>query len=272
MKPTQADQTPATMARVYDYLLDGIHNFPADREIARKIIAGLPDTPAAVRANRRFLGRGVRFLASVGIRQFLDIGSGIPTEGNVHEIALDAAPDARVVYVDIDPVAVSESQELLAAEQQAIAINADMRQPESVLQHPQVLRLLDFTQPVALLMAAVLHFIPDDTDAQRLVEQFVTALPAGSYLLVSHGAKETTVSASSEDVAEMTEAYRQRTGSLVRNRSRERVKGFFTGLELVQPGVVWVPQWRPELDHGHADPLATDPQRSGIWCGVARCP
>src|SRR6266536_4281960 len=145
---------PATAARIYDYYLGGVHNFPADREAARQVIAMYPFIPAAARANRAFLGRAVRFLADAGIRQFLDIGSGIPTGGNVHEIAQGIAPDARVVYVDIDPVAVAESLEILEGNERATAIRANLCSPQVILGHPDVRRLLDLKQPVGLLLVA----------------------------------------------------------------------------------------------------------------------
>src|SRR5688572_15286219 len=145
---------PATAARIYDYYLGGVHNFSADRAAAQQVTSVFPFIPTAARANRAFLGRAVRVLVAAGVRQFLDIGSGIPTVGNVHEIAQAVAPDARVAYVDIDPVAVSEGQELLAGNDRAVALLGDLRDPQAVLAHPGVRRLLDFGQPTALLLAA----------------------------------------------------------------------------------------------------------------------
>ncbi|HEX6500300.1 MAG TPA: SAM-dependent methyltransferase [Micromonosporaceae bacterium] len=264
-----SDQKPATAARMYDYFLGGIHNFAADREAARKVVAQFPDIPVGARANRAFLRRAVRFLAGVGIRQFLDIGSGIPTQGNVHEIAQEAAGDARVVYVDIDPVAVAESLDILAGNEQATAIRADMRDPGAVLTHPRLVKLLDLSEPTALLMGAVLHFVPDDAQAHSIRAEFLNSLASGSYLLVTHAASE---SFENRDDAMSTavEVYKRQTTTPGKVRSRAEMLAFFDGLELVEPGVVWVPQWRP--DPQERDPLLREPHRSCVWGGVARKP
>jgi trans-aconitate methyltransferase len=260
-------QKPATAARIYDYYLGGIHNFPADREAARKVIAQFPNLPVIARANRAFLRRAVRHLVDAGVRQFLDIGSGIPTEGNVHEIAQEAAPDARVVYVDIDPVAVAESLEILDGNQRATAVRADLRSPKSILDHPVMRRLLDLDEPVGLLLGAVLHFVPDDTQAYDVVTQLVAALAPGSYLVVSHIAAESFVP-SSDQMKLASDVYQRQTATPVMSRNLAEVQRFFTGVELLDPGVVWVHEWRPDPDEP-AD-SAGDPQRGGGWTGVGR--
>jgi hypothetical protein len=257
---------PATAARIYDYCLGGIHNFPADQEVARKLIAQFPFIPAVARANRAFLGRAVRHLADAGLRQFLDIGSGIPTEGNVHEIAQAIAPDSHVVYVDIDPVAVAESLEILDGNKRATAIRADLRSPQTILHHPSVRRLLDFDQPIGLLIASVLHFVPDDTQAYDAVAELVAALAPGSYLVVSHAATESFPI--SEGRAKAADLYQQQTATPGVSRTRSETQRFLTGLELLDPGVVWTHQWRPDPDQPVE--LADDPHNGGEWAGVGR--
>ncbi len=256
---------PATAARIYDYFLGGIHNFPADQEVARQVMAHFPFAPLVARANRAFLRRAVAHLADTGIRQFLDLGSGIPTEGNVHEIAQRRDPGARVVYVDIDPVAVGESLEILNGNRYATAIRADLREPEAVFADPAVRRLLDFDEPVAVLLASVLHFVPDDPQAYALVERIVDAVPAGSYLLISHGAVET-FTRDSETMRSASEGYRRRTSTPGMVRDRDQVNRFFKGLDLIEPGVVWVHEWHSEpADRAE---FVDDPSRSGEWGGV----
>ena len=174
-------------ARIYDYFLGGKDNFPADREVAEQVVAIAPVARDIVEDNRAFLRRAVRLLAGeAGIRQFIDLGSGLPTQGNVHEIAQAAVPDARVVYVDNDAMVVTHSRALLAGDNTA-AIEADLRDPDSVMGHPEVRELIDFDQPIALLLMAILHFVPDDEDPYGIVARFRDALPAGSYLALSHG-------------------------------------------------------------------------------------
>jgi hypothetical protein len=257
---------PATAARIYDYCLGGIHNFPADQEVARKLIAQFPFIPAVARANRAFLRRAVRQLADAGVRQFLDIGSGIPTEGNVHDIAQQVAPDSRVVYVDIDPVAVAESLEILDGNERVTAVCADLRSPQTVLDHPGVRRMLDFDQPIGLLLASVLHFVPDDTQAYDAVAQLVAALAPGSYLVVSHAATESFPHSS--DRAKAADLYQRQTATPGGSRTRSETERLFTGVELVEPGVVWTHEWRPDPDE--STEFADGPQRSGQWAGVGR--
>jgi hypothetical protein len=247
---------PATAARIYDYHLGGTHNFPADRAAAQAITERFPVTPALARLNRAFLRRTLRYLVSAGVRQFLDIGSGIPTEGNVHEVVQDLAAETRVVYVDIDPVAVAESQELLEGNERAIAIRGDVRSPQPILAHPQVRRLLDFDQPIGLLLCAILHFVADDDDAHGAVADLLAALPSGSYLVISHAAPE---DPELDDIDVIHDVYKRHTATPVTLRTRSEMARFFTGLDLVEPGLVWLPEWRPDP----ADPVdfAEDPKR-----------
>lgn len=259
---------PATAARMYDYYLGGTHNFPADREAAEQMLALFPQLPAIARANRAFLGRAIRHIAGQGVRQFLDIGSGIPTQGNVHEVVESVADDGRVVYVDIDPVAVAESLDLLEGSPRAIAVAGDLKDPQPILDNPQVRALLDFDRPVALLLAAVLHFVPDDI-AFDAVARVMAALPSGSFLAISHGAPGDGL-VSEDDEASAKDIYKRQTATPLTLRPKAGVALFFEGLELVEPGVVWVPQWRPEP----TDPqdFVDSPRASGTLAGVARKP
>jgi hypothetical protein len=259
-------QKPATAARMYDYYLGGIHNFPADREAADRIIKQFPSFPAVARANRAFLGRAVEYLVDAGIRQFLDVGSGIPTVGNVHQIAQRKAPEARVVYVDIDPVAVAESLDILEGNDRATAVRADLRSPRDILQHPRIRKLLNFDQPIGLLLAAVLHFVPDDIEAYDVVGKLVDALPSGSHVVVSAAAAESFAPSGASTKA-VIDVYRRQTTTSASSRSRSEIERFFTGLELVEPGVTWVHEW-PEPQP--APEFADDPSRSGQWAGIGR--
>ena len=269
--PVDPEQKPATAARIYDFVLGGTHNFPADRAAAKMAIEQFPLIPARARANRALLRRMVRYLVDAGVHQFLDIGSGMPTVGNVHEIAQGVAPDCRVAYVDLDPVAVAESLEILAGNPGATAVQADLRAPQVILDHPRVRKLLDFDQPIAMLLFAVLHFVPDDTEAGEALAHLLAALPSGSYLAVSHTATEgfELGSTSSDSVKIGKEIYRRQTATPITLRSREQVAKFFVGCsEVVDPGLVWMPDWRP--DPGDPTEFADDPPRSGTWAGLGR--
>ena len=252
----------ASIACVYDCLLGGSHNFPPDQKAAEEVLARWPDARVTMRANRAFLGRAVRYLAAEeGIRQFLDIGSGIPTMGNVHEIAQQAAPDARVVYVDNEEVAVLHSRAILARNQNAIAVLADLRRPREILSSPQLLDLLDLSQPVALLLVAVLHFFPDSDNPAALVAELGDALAPGSFLVISHG----TTDGQAPGVAEAMSHYDQTTAPF-RPRSHTEVMTFFDGLELVTPGLVPAPLWRP----GRPANANEHPWRIAAYGGVGR--
>jgi hypothetical protein len=253
-------------ARIYDYFLGGKDNFPADREVADQILAIAPVARDVVEDNREFLRRAVEALADVGIRQFIDLGSGLPTQGNVHEIAQAAAPGSRVVYVDSDPMVVAHSRALLAGDN-TVAIEGDLRQPDKLLEHPEVRELIDFGRPVALLLLAILHFVPDDEDPFGIVARYADALPAGSHLAISHGTRDIPErpDLSPEEMAEMgakvEQLYQLTTASLV-TRTRAEVERFFDGLELLAPGVVEIQRWRPE---GRTSLLP-----GGFYGGVAR--
>jgi len=248
-------------ARIYDYLLGGYHNFKVDRLAADRLAETNPDMRLSAWVNRAFLRRCVRFLMEQGIEQFLDIGSGIPTVGNVHEIAQAANGSARVVYVDIDPVAVAHSQAMLRGNRRAAAIRADARQPEEILEHAEVRRLLDWSKPAAVLLVAVLHLLPDDGQAYHAVATLRDALTAGSYVAVSHPSYEDASPAFLEEVNSLTAV----TASHYQYRTLANIRRFFDGLELVEPGLVHTPLWRPE---GAQDVLVDEPQRAFCFAGV----
>ncbi len=230
-------------ARMYDYYLGGAHNFAVDREAADRVLAILPETREFAMRNREFLQRVVRFLAGeVGITQFLDLGSGIPTVGNVHEVAQAAHPNNRVVYVDHEPVAVAQSQRLLADNPYAAVIHADIRDHEKVLNHPETLRLLDFSKPVAVLMLQVLPFIPDADDPAQVVAGYRDVCVSGSYLALAHSLSFDYWPGA---VAEAVEMYTKSTHPL-NLRTPDQVAAFFDGYDLVEPGVVFTAVWRPE--------------------------
>jgi hypothetical protein len=240
--PPEVDTQRANVARVYDYWLGGTHNFMADQDVARAIAAISPTAPAIGRANRAFLGRAVRLLAAAGIRQFLDIGSGIPTQGNVHEVAQQASPGARVVYADIDPVAVAHSKAILAGNADASVIQADLRDPAAILRHAETRRLIDFSRPAGLLLVAILHFIADDQDPWRIVATLRDALAPGSYLVLCHGTDE----GSPQVARAVQQVYNRSVDAALRVRPRAEILRFFEGFELVEPGLVFIPQWRPD--------------------------
>jgi hypothetical protein len=265
--PTHGTQKPATAARMYDFYLGGIHNFPADQEAARNVITHFPLMPQWARGNRAFLRRAVRYLLDAGVRQFLDVGSGIPTMRNVHEIAQGVDRRARVVYVDIDSVAVAESLEILDGNEFATAIRADLRDPHAILDHPTVGRMLDFDQPIGLLLAAVLHFAVEEPQTYDAVAQLVAALPAGSYLAVSHVAAES-LPLSSDRTKGAVGEYERKTTTSGRPRMRGEVERFFAGLELVEPGVVWLHDWRP--DEQDPPEVPENPSDGGEWCGIGK--
>jgi S-adenosyl methyltransferase len=261
--PPEANLDRPNAARVYDYFLGGAHNTAADRELAAQILRALPDAQLAVQANRAFLRRAVLYCVQAGIRQFLDLGSGIPTVGNVHEVAQRAQAQCRVVYVDIEPVAVAQSQAILAGNDQAAVLQADVADPDRILGDPELHRLLDLRQPVAVLMVAVLPFVSDASDPYRIVARFRDAIRSGSYLVISHG----TADVRPEGFAMLTERYRA-TGTSLTMRTRQQVQRFFTGFELVDPGLVFIQQWRP-------DPSDENEEHRGwssIYGGVGRKP
>lgn len=254
--PEGVDITVPDASRVYDYALGGVHNFAVDREFWHRAETAFPGAAAAARANRAFLGRAVRWVAEQGVRQFLDIGSGIPTLGNVHEVAQEANPDARVMYVDIDPIAVQQSRSLLEGNPYAHVIEADLRDPETILDHPDVLRLLDFSEPVAILTVAVLHFVPDSAGPAAIMKRLGDALVSGSYLVVSHAGPD--VTPEGRALQEQARQLYERTPTPLVIRDADEVAALIGGdFEIVPPGVTAATSWHPDPDEADEPPQPT---------------
>ncbi|GAA2393565.1 SAM-dependent methyltransferase [Dactylosporangium salmoneum] len=239
--PEGIDISVPNAARMYDYSLGGFHNFAADRDMVERVVAMVPNARQVGLANRAYLGRVVRRLVSEGVRQFLDVGSGIPALACVHEVAQAAAPDARVVYVDVDAVAVAHGRAILTGNDRATAMVGDVRRPGDILHHPEVTGLLELDRPVAVLLMAVLHFVPDADDPAGIVARFRDAVAPGSYVALSHGSPPPR----REDGDVMTAAY-ERTSTPLRLRTAEQIGHLLDGLELLDPGVVPVTDWHPD--------------------------
>jgi hypothetical protein len=244
------DVTTPSPARIYDYWLGGSHNFAVDREVGQRAAAAMPTLPAAIRANRAFLRRVVHHLVTEqGVDQFLDLGSGVPTVGNVHEVAQAANPAAKVVYVDIEPVAVAHGRRLLADNDRATVIRADLRQSSDVLSRPELTGLLDLSRPVAVLMIAVLHFLPDADGPGDVVRSYRERISTGSFIAMSHAADDDDLPA---EQAKMVEDYQRSTTVPFVHRDPEVIAGWLDGMELVPPGIVLTNQWHPDTD---AEPI-----------------
>ncbi|MEV0730036.1 SAM-dependent methyltransferase [Polymorphospora sp. NPDC050346] len=259
--PEGIDIERPSVARMYDYYLGGSHNFAVDRAAAQAMIAAVPEAPLMAHANRAFLRRVVHHLVRSGVRQFLDIGSGIPTVGNVHEIAQQLAPDSRVVYVDVDPIAVAHSREILAGNDGTTVFQEDFRNPEKILEHPEVRRLIDFDQPVAVMLVAVLHFVPNSDDPAGLLRRIRDRLAPGSHLVLSQASDD---GRTAEERSDAERVYQSTDNQLI-IRNRAELTALFDGFDLVDPGVVWVPQWRPDSPED-----AVDAERAVFMGGVGR--
>jgi hypothetical protein len=255
------DSGRPSIARVYDYWLGGKDNYIADRELAEQVMAVYPDIVYSVRANRAFLARAVRYLVTeCGIRQFLDVGTGIPAADNTHEVAQRLAPDSRVVYVDNDPVVLAHARALLRSSPQGACayLDADMRDPAAIL--AAAADTLDFGQPVAVMLIAAVHCISDDDQARSIVRQLTGACPPGSYLAITHA----TTDFSTGQVSQMNRLLNESAMAEKRvTRDRAGIMRLLDGCELVEPGLVRVPQWRPDSELEAASPC-------GLWGGVAR--
>jgi hypothetical protein len=255
---SEIDTATPHPARIYDALLGGKDNYAADRQAVRQLLTAAPEARDSARANRAFMQRAVRFLAGeAGIRQFIDVGTGIPAAGNVHEVAAGA----RVAYVDNDPIVHVHANALLTGSGTTSIILADLREPESIVAHPKVRALIDFTQPAALLLVAILHFITDAEDPARILAVFRDALPAGSYLALSHATADLRPAAARDAAA----VYDHAT-SPVTLRTRAQVAAFFDGWDLVKPGLVQVPLWRPDGRR----PRQRQLDRAWVYGGIAR--
>jgi S-adenosyl methyltransferase len=243
--PAGLDTKVPNVARMYDYLLGGKDNFAADRAAAGQLVAAIPDVAAIAADNRAFLGRAVRYLAGQGVRQFLDLGSGLPTRSNVHEVAQQNAPGTRVVYVDYDPVVALHGNALLASGRNVAVLRADLTEPSAVLEHPDLLRVLDLSRPVGLICASSLHFVPDEADPWGIVAQYRDRLCPGSYLAITHAPSRVPGEDPEHDEENAAEVFRQTSASL-HMRTLAQIQRFFDGFELVAPGVVFMNDWRPE--------------------------
>jgi SAM-dependent methyltransferase len=260
--PPHVDPRTPNMARMYDYALGGKDNFAADREAVQNLFQLAPENAYVCTANRQFLGKAARFVAEQGIRQFLDLGAGLPTQGSTHEVARRAQPDARVVYVDSDPVVLTHARALLAGNDSGLAVIAeDIRNIGQILDHPNTRRLIDFSQPAAVLFVAILHGIPNCDDPAGIVAEFVRPLAPGSYVILSHLTRE----GHPADIVAKKEEIFAKSATPMAYRGRDEILRFFDGLELVEPGLTTVTRWREE---------SPDPQldAAGTWtlAGVAR--
>jgi S-adenosyl methyltransferase len=261
-EPAGFDTSVAHIARVYDYWLGGKDNYAADRAVGDQVMQAYPNIVYSVKANRAFLARAVSYLAGeAGIRQFLDIGTGIPTANNTHEVAQSAAPQSRVVYVDNDPVVLSHARALLASDPAGATdyIDADLRDTAKALSEAE--RTLDFSEPVAVMLLGILHMVPEHDDPRAAVATLMRAVPSGSFLTISHPASDIDAAAG----AEAGRRYNAQAAESATFRSRAQVMEFFEGLDLVPPGLVRVPEWRPRSEIEAKTP-------SNLWGGVARKP
>jgi hypothetical protein len=259
--PLPFDSAVANQARVYDYLLGGKDNYASDRTAAEQVLKIAPQTAFTARANRAFLGRAVRYLVGqAGIRQFLDIGTGIPTSGNTHQVAQVIAPQTRVVYVDYDPIVLAYARALLTSGEVGATeyIDADLRDTATILARAR--QLLNFSEPVAITLVSILHAIPDSDDPAGIVATLLDAVPSGSYIALSHMASDILDDSTQHGLESAT-------GRLIQQqltyRSRNQVARFFEGTDLVEPGLVRVEEWQPDAEAG-------DVSRSFLWCGVGR--
>lgn len=254
------DTAMPNVARIYDVLLGGKDNYPADREAAEQLLRAAPDAAAAATENRAFLRRAVQFLAEdAGIRQFIDIGTGLPTQGNVHEVAQQFISDARVLYVDYDSVVIAHAQALLCDNATTVAINRDLREPDQILSHPALQALIDPDQPVAILLVAILHFITDDENPLGIVERLKEYMAPGSYLVISH----VTADDVPPEVTERARRLYENSTAPVITRTQAEVTRFFDGLEVIPPGIVSGSSWRPDW-------RTTSPGRTIFYAGAGR--
>jgi O-methyltransferase involved in polyketide biosynthesis len=263
-EPPRFDPQTPNIARMYDYYLGGKDNFAADRAAAEQALALMPDMREGAAAVRAFLTRAVRYLVGEGIRQFVDLGCGLPTQGNVHEVAQSLAPDSRVAYVDYDPVVIAHARALLETNPLTAVIQGDVREPEALLADPELRELIDFDQPVAVLMIAVLHVIPDDEMVHHIVRTVRDAVVPGSYLAIAHAVSDLRPHAT----AKLASLYQNQVGTSGPRRqnlrSKSEVEAYFEELELVEPGLVYISEWRPEAPLG--------PDAKPVWAvgAVAR--
>lgn len=261
--PRGVDITVAHSARIWDYWLGGKDNYPADHEVSAQLLSVMPDWIVFARADREFLGRAVRYLAGeAGIRQFLDIGTGIPTKDNTHEVAQRVAPESRVVYVDNDPMVLAHAAALLVTTPPGVTdyIEADLNEPDEILQGAD--RTLDFNEPIAVTLLGILEFITDNANAYGIVKHLMDSMVSGSHLVIAHPTTDI-----DGEAMRMVEHLWNDSGAVpAKFRSRDEFSRFFDGLELLEPGVVSLTQWRPDPSTLYAD------RQLGFYCAVARKP
>jgi SAM-dependent methyltransferase len=275
--PVEIDTTVAHEARVYDYWLGGKDNYQADRALGDAIAGQIPTIRTMARANRAFLGRAVRYLVrEAGIRQFLDIGTGIPTSGNVHQIAQQTAPDTRVVYVDNDPIVLAHARALMSGTPEGMTrfIHADLHDPKTILEHPAIAETLDLDQPVAVMLVAIMMYFRAADDPHGIISTLLDAVPSGSYLTISHPTADFNAEAMAGVVAAA-----EHSGIPFVPRSRAETEGLLTGLELVEPGVVPVLAWRPDEPPTDSSALPlreehppVDPESAYYWGAIGKKP
>ncbi|GIH23257.1 hypothetical protein Aph01nite_15670 [Acrocarpospora phusangensis] len=241
--PRGIDSSKPSSARVYDYLLGGKDNYAVDRMVAERLLSVAPDTRSVVRANRAFLARAIRLLSERGVSQFIDLGTGIPTSPSVHEVARETHPDAKVVYVDNDPLVKVHNDALLATDDGVITLEADIRRPDDIIGHPDVKDLIDFDRPVGVLLVAVLHFVSDEEGAYRIVSGLRDRVAPGSYFVLSHSSSE-----SEPEVLAQLKASTANSPAQSTFRDHAEILDFFEGLEIEEPGLVPVQRWRPAMD------------------------
>jgi hypothetical protein len=250
-------------ARIYDYFLGGKDNYPADREAGEEIVGLLPDIRRAAQWNRAFVGRAVRFLVNEAkVTQLLDIGTGLPTRGNVHEVAIGANPAARVVYVDHDPVVLAHARDLLNGQSNAVIIEHDMRNPDRILGDPELRGMFDFSQPVGVLFVSMVHFLSDADDPAGIIRRLLRPFPSGSHVVLTHATADAT-----PVVWDVARVYDEATTPMF-IRSKEEILRLVAGLQLIEPGLVWTPQWRPDL----GDELTDDPSHAYYYAVAASKP
>ncbi|WP_030511960.1 SAM-dependent methyltransferase [Microbispora rosea] len=265
VEPVGFDPSVPNEARVYDYWLGGKDNFAADREAAEAALLIAPELPLMCREGRKFLRRTVRFLAAAGIRQFIDIGCGLPTQGNVHEIARECAPDARVVYVDNDPVVVNHGQALVEENERVVVIHGDVRDPDAILTHPRLRELVDLDEPVGVLLVSVLEAINDDDLTTAITARLREAIAPGSYMVISHAISDLRPEVTDKLALLFAGEWAVKDDGRLRLPTRAEILPLFGDLEMVEPGLVQVPEWRPE-------PGELRPQKDTVWSvgGVGR--
>lgn len=257
--PEEVNAETPNVARVYDYYLGGCHNFAVDRAFAHDILRSFPEARDFAIANRRYQGRAVRHVSEQGVRQFLDLGAGIPTINPTHQVACSVNSNARVVYVDNEPIAAAHSEMMLTGENQAAVMQGDLRKPQQILTADVTRQMLDFSQPIAVMMLAILHFVPDDEDPAAVIAEYIDALVPGSYLIISHATQEGPIGDRVAMAAQKYEATKL-PGHL---RTRDQIAELVSPVELIEPGIVWTASWRPE------DPEdAVDAERSVAYAAV----